>query len=262
MRGVVVRISIIELVENSYSGMGSREKGLPQKFFNFINPYWQNGVISPLFLKEDEDLEAKDLKKIEKYFKNASGLKFNDKKQAHYNILIGSGVRKPSSQEKVLLESGWTKSADTVLNYWLKPIQLKLPEGYYFASASTQPSKLRNDFFELTSVGFKTDKIFEQRLINSWANILDSTRLVVLYHPDGTPVGSGAVTTKNNCSFLWVGTINPKFQGKGLWYGLVAARQLVSKEMGSEFWLTSTNNPRIIGRGDKSLSYDIYVKDL
>ena len=84
----------------------------------------------------------------------------------------------------------------------------------------------------------------------------------MIYNSNGTAVGAGAVTTKNKSSFLWVGSITPKFQGKGLWYGLVAARQLVSKELGAEFWLTSTNNPRIIGRGDKSLSYDIYVKDI
>lgn len=249
------------LIASAYAGLGRRPPGCPTAFTHFECPRWRNPVMSPLWPR-GRKVSPKDLAGLEAYFRaRPKRFPFEDAHRAYLTALAGPGGHDIAAIGKAAAARGWTRQDRGTMNVWTRPIPLALPDGYSFSAARLGRSAIHRDFLEQTKRNFRSSTLFRRELNRTFPTLAERTYEAVLYSSAGNPAAAGLVTTLNGGAFLWCGSVDPRHRGRGLWRALVAVRQLLSQADGARIWSTSTVNPRIAGKSDRSLKIVMFFKE-
>jgi hypothetical protein len=231
-----MKIKIYKQILAAYSSLGDRPKGTPKSLHYFLCWRWGNPVMSPVFPSSIE-LKVGHLEDVDSIFKKLRKNHFYDSKFAYLNSLV-----KPSKQfQKSAKEINWEIFDSTsTLNYWDKKNPLKLSKEYSIWSGHYFEPKIRKLFRQEMKKNFPLNNFFMKEL-EAMIKLKESNiRTVLIMHKSGVVAASGLTATHNKSCFLFCGSVNKRFRGKGLWKNLVAARQIISETQGAAFWVTTT----------------------
>jgi len=237
-------------IANCYSALGkSIPVGTSTSYFHC--KYWRNPVMSPFFVREDRLL--KGFHKAEFLFKKHKPSHFYDSKSAYVNLLNieQSNLKHPVLKKAADLE--WNPSPKpNTLNGWESQLPINLPKSIHFVSGRYFDKAIYAGFLNGMTSSFNSSPQFMRQLNMMMRAIEANIRTVLLYHESGKLAGSGLVATANQGAFLFCGSIEKPFRGRGLWSNLVAIRQMISAQQGAKLWVTTTHSQRILEKGEFS----------
>jgi hypothetical protein len=250
--------SLLKKIHGAYASLGERPKNTPMNVSLFHCDRWRNPTMSPYHLAAG--LKRNDFEAATRFFGKLRPSRDFETVGPYLNVVgTSADIRQAAKLAKA---AGWEKrkyDPVPVLNVWEKPLPLELPKGFYFSAGRFSDRKLNRDFLFTMRKNFGTKPKFIREVSAMIKGLGEGIQLVVLYHESGAVAGAGLVATKNGGSFLFCGSICPQYRGRGLWNALVAARQMVSQDRGSEFWITTTGNARIKGKGDHSFPIAVFI---
>lgn len=216
--------------------------------------------MSPLF-SLSSPLTLDQLRKVEAAH-DLTGKRYPyDHPKAYFNLLRGRGVPPPAPSLRIAREAGWELSKDTsILNYWQSPQPFVLPAGISLQIAPYFDASAYRLYLRLMRENFRVSRKFMKELDAIMETIEPHVTTVNLLNRHHQPVASGLVATRNHHAFLFCGSVHRRHRGQGLWRVLVAARQMVSAAQGARHWVTTTRNPRIQHKGDRSFEVLVLTK--
>jgi hypothetical protein len=261
MRTKSLERKMLEKIKNAYSAIGPQKNIKNSNVFYFHGKYWRNSVISPVFVA-DNQVSTKMLNVTSQHF---SKLKVNspfDSVKPYINF-ISAGLMS-GRDLKVFKKNGWKQekwSRKHVLNAWTKPIAARLPPGYSAVIGNYFDKRLLKDHWQVMNTNFPLKKNF-RKFFDLWhKKVSKNVKTVVIYRNGTQPVASGLVITGKSGSFLYCGSVLPRFRGQGLWKCLTAIRQSVSFVEGG-VWILLSENPQIKRSGDICLNFRTFTFDL
>lgn len=257
----MIRTPFLSQIAESYSGLGIRPAGIPALFGHYHCPHWRNQVMSPVWPTSPE-LSRGAVRGLERFFLRNPPRRSHDRFFSSYlNLLSGRGGHAIVDAKRILRDEGWTRfPQDSKLNVWEKPLSAPIPAGYSLRVGRLRSTPVHKDFIALTRRNFGSSAFFVKELEAMFSTIAKNTIEVVAYDRKNRPAAAGLVVTGKGAAFLFCGSVVPSHRGRGLWKALVGARQALSALDGARIWTTSTTNPRIAGKADRSLKILVYHK--
>lgn len=249
----------IQQILSCYSALGNKKLKIGNSFEYYDCPLWRNSAMTPILISKQASWD-KEITKIETMFKKPI-LKSRFSSQTPYFNLLTQG-KSPLDKKLIFkLDSlGWvTTPRENSLNLWTNLIDLKIPKGVQVKFGNYFDPQIYPHFLKTMEENFSCNEIFMKSL-NKMLRTCEEDVMTILLCKNDKTLGAGLVAVKNGGAYLFCGSINKAYRNKKLWKVLAAARQAASAARGAKVWVTTTNTPQLLWRGDETYRISVFTK--
>jgi hypothetical protein len=250
----------LRLIRHCFEPLGKLTHISGSKISFFECPAWRNPVMSTIF-PAGRDLSNRDIAALTTHFANSKRRGTYDVASPYISLL--EGAHNSSANQARLRKAGWVQSKKTRgwINLWTAAVPITIPKGFTFQAGDVFDLKLHRDFLRMQIRNFGSSKPFNDELDRLNRKFGARLICVVIYNRNSRPVASGLVINGASGSYLYSGSVDAKYRGRGLWRLLTAVRMSFASSHGGKphAWLMLTRTPHLSKSGQISRRIETFV---